>query len=75
MAGWPRATWALWTSKGACTWRPLKDLIIRSGHNIDPEVIEDALGAHPAVQLCAAVGARRILRAGCVVYAALRPSR
>ena len=34
-----------------------KDLIIRSGHNIDPKGIEDALGAHPAVQLCAAVGA------------------
>jgi fatty-acyl-CoA synthase len=34
-----------------------KDLIIRSGHNIDPQVIEDALAAHPAVQLCAAVGA------------------
>lgn len=34
-----------------------KDLIIRSGHNIDPKVIEDALGTHPAVQLCAAVGA------------------
>jgi fatty-acyl-CoA synthase len=34
-----------------------KDLIIRSGHNIDPKVIEDALGEHPAVQLCAAVGA------------------
>lgn len=34
-----------------------KDLIIRSGHNIDPKVIEDALGAHPAVQFCAAVGA------------------
>ena len=34
-----------------------KDLIIRSGHNIDPKVIEDALGSHPAVQLCAAVGA------------------
>jgi len=34
-----------------------KDLIIRSGHNIDPKVIEDALGGHPAVQLCAAVGA------------------
>ena len=34
-----------------------KDLIIRSGHNIDPTVIEDALGAHPAVALCAAVGA------------------
>ncbi|WP_284615347.1 acyl-CoA synthetase [Aquabacterium humicola] len=34
-----------------------KDLIIRSGHNIDPKVIEDALGSHPAVALCAAVGA------------------
>ncbi len=34
-----------------------KDLIIRSGHNIDPKVIEDALGDHPQVQLCAAVGA------------------
>lgn len=34
-----------------------KDLIIRSGHNIDPKVIEDALAAHPAVLLCAAVGA------------------
>jgi fatty-acyl-CoA synthase len=34
-----------------------KDLIIRSGHNIDPKMIEDALGAHPAVALCAAVGA------------------
>jgi fatty-acyl-CoA synthase len=34
-----------------------KDLIIRSGHNIDTQVIENALAAHPAVQLCAAVGA------------------
>jgi fatty-acyl-CoA synthase len=34
-----------------------KDLIIRSGHNIDPKVIEDALSAHPAVESCAAVGA------------------
>ncbi|MBC7729611.1 MAG: AMP-binding protein, partial [Microbacteriaceae bacterium] len=34
-----------------------KDLIIRSGHNIDPKMIEDALAAHPAVQLSAAVGA------------------
>jgi fatty-acyl-CoA synthase len=34
-----------------------KDLIIRSGHNIDPKVIEDALSAHFAVELCAAVGA------------------
>jgi fatty-acyl-CoA synthase len=34
-----------------------KDLIIRGGHNIDPKVVEDALGAHPAVQFAAAVGA------------------
>ena len=34
-----------------------KDLIIRSGHNIDPKMIEDAMAAHPAVQHCAAVGA------------------
>ena len=34
-----------------------KDLIIRGGHNIDPKTIEDALGAHPAVQMCAAIGA------------------
>ncbi len=34
-----------------------KDLIIRSGHNIDPQVIEQALECHPAVKACAAVGA------------------
>ena len=34
-----------------------KDLIIRGGHNIDPKTIEDALASHPAVRLCAAVGA------------------
>ncbi len=33
-----------------------KDLIIRGGHNIDPAVIEEALAAHPAVALAAAVG-------------------
>jgi fatty-acyl-CoA synthase len=33
-----------------------KDLIIRSGHNIDPLMIENALAAHPAVALAAAVG-------------------
>ncbi len=33
-----------------------KDLIIRSGHNIDPKLIEDAMASHPAVQHCAAVG-------------------
>jgi fatty-acyl-CoA synthase len=33
-----------------------KDLIIRSGHNIDPAITEEALAAHPAVQSAAAVG-------------------
>ncbi|WP_440106244.1 acyl-CoA synthetase [Acidovorax sp. BL-A-41-H1] len=51
-----------------------KDLIIRSGHNIDPKVIEDALGGHPAVQLCAAVGAPDAYAGELpVVYATLVP--
>ncbi len=51
-----------------------KDLIIRSGHNIDPKIIEDALGAHPAVQLCAAVGAPDAYAGELpVVFATLRP--
>lgn len=33
-----------------------KDLIIRSGHNIDPAMIEHCLEDHPAVALAAAVG-------------------
>ncbi len=33
-----------------------KDLIIRSGHNIDPQSIEEAFLANPVVQDCAAVG-------------------
>lgn len=33
-----------------------KDLIIRSGHNIDPSMIENAMATHPAVALAAAVG-------------------
>jgi fatty-acyl-CoA synthase len=33
-----------------------KDLIIRSGHNIDPVMIENAIAEHPAVALAAAVG-------------------
>ncbi|RYY97921.1 MAG: acyl-CoA synthetase, partial [Comamonadaceae bacterium] len=33
-----------------------KDVIVRSGHNIDPRLIEDALMQHPAVLLAAAVG-------------------
>jgi len=33
-----------------------KDLIIRSGHNIDPELIEEPLNAHPAVASSIAIG-------------------
>ncbi|MEP1209222.1 MAG: AMP-binding protein [Rhizobiaceae bacterium] len=33
-----------------------KDLIIRSGHNIDPAMIENAMSTHPSVALAAAVG-------------------
>ncbi|WP_137823773.1 AMP-binding protein [Pseudomonas sp. D(2018)] len=33
-----------------------KDLIIRSGHNIDPALIESCLESHPAVSMAAAVG-------------------
>ena len=33
-----------------------KDLIIRSGHNIDPQLIEEVLQQHPAVALASAVG-------------------
>ncbi len=33
-----------------------KDLIIRSGHNIDPLMIENAMHSHPAVAVAAAVG-------------------
>jgi fatty-acyl-CoA synthase len=33
-----------------------KDLIIRSGHNIDPAMIENAMSTHPSVLLAAAVG-------------------
>jgi fatty-acyl-CoA synthase len=51
-----------------------KDLIIRGGHNIDPRVIEDALGSHPAVQLCAAVGAPDAYAGELpVAFATLRP--
>lgn len=33
-----------------------KDLIIRSGHNIDPQAIEEVANSHPAVAVSAAVG-------------------
>ena len=33
-----------------------KDLIIRSGHNIDPAMIENAMSTHPAIAIAAAVG-------------------
>ncbi|SIO72987.1 fatty-acyl-CoA synthase/long-chain acyl-CoA synthetase [Burkholderia sp. GAS332] len=33
-----------------------KDLIIRGGHNIDPQLIEKPLHTHPAVGLAAAIG-------------------
>lgn len=33
-----------------------KDIIIRSGHNIDPVMIENAMAEHPAVAVAAAVG-------------------
>jgi fatty-acyl-CoA synthase len=33
-----------------------KDLIIRSGHNLDPQAIEEAFMQHAAVAVCAAVG-------------------
>ncbi|MCM2312839.1 MAG: acyl-CoA synthetase [Steroidobacteraceae bacterium] len=33
-----------------------KDLIIRGGHNIDPQLIEEVLATHPSVAMAAAVG-------------------
>ena len=33
-----------------------KDLIIRGGHNIDPQMIEDTLCRHPMVEIAAAIG-------------------
>jgi len=33
-----------------------KDLIIRSGHNIDPLIIEETANAYPAIRISAAVG-------------------
>lgn len=51
-----------------------KDLIIRSGHNIDPLMIENALAGHPAVALAAAVGMPDAYAGELpVCYVALRP--
>ena len=51
-----------------------KDLIIRSSHNIDPVVIEDALLRHPAVLMAGAVGAPDEYAGEVpVAYVALRP--
>jgi fatty-acyl-CoA synthase len=53
-----------------------KDLIIRSGHNIDPSMIEEALIRHPAVQLAAAVGKPDAYAGELpVAYVALRPGQ
>jgi len=52
-----------------------KDLIIRGGHNIDPQMIEDVLHQHPAVEMAAAVG-KPCDRVGelPVAYVSLNPS-
>lgn len=53
-----------------------KDLIVRSGHNIDPAVIEEALIQHPAVALAAAVGRPdRLAGELPVAYVELRPGQ
>jgi fatty-acyl-CoA synthase len=53
-----------------------KDLIIRGGHNLDPRVIEEALAAHEAVQIAAAIG-RPDRRLGelPIAYVQLKPGR
>ncbi|MFZ5732901.1 MAG: acyl-CoA synthetase [Pseudomonadota bacterium] len=51
-----------------------KDLIIRSGHNIDPLMIEDVFQRHPAVEMAAAVGQPdRYAGELPVCYVSLRP--
>ena len=52
-----------------------KDLIIRSGHNIDPKMVEEALHEHPAVEIVAVIG-RPDAYAGelPVAYVQLRPA-
>jgi fatty-acyl-CoA synthase len=52
----------------------VKDLIIRSGHNVDPLMIENAMAKHPAVALAAAVGLPDAYAGELpVCYVALRP--
>jgi fatty-acyl-CoA synthase len=53
----------------------VKDLIIRGGHNIEPNLIEEPAHRHPAVQLAAAVG-RPDRHAGelPVLYVQLKPN-
>ena len=51
-----------------------KDLIIRSGHNIDPLMIENAMATHAAVAMAAAVGMPDAYAGELpVCYVALRP--
>jgi len=51
-----------------------KDLIIRGGHNIDPGMIDQVLGAHPAVAYVAAVGSPdRYTGEMPVAYVTLKP--
>ncbi|MFL9901963.1 acyl-CoA synthetase [Paraburkholderia fungorum] len=51
-----------------------KELIIRSGHNIEPKLIEEPLQAHPAVAMVAAVGAPDAYSGEVpVAYVQLRP--
>ena len=51
-----------------------KDLIIRSGHNIDPLMIENAMTRHPSVAVAAAVGMPDVYAGELpVCYVALTP--
>lgn len=53
-----------------------KELIIRGGHNIDPKQIEEALQAHPAVALAAAIGSPDAYSGEVpVAYVELRPGQ
>jgi fatty-acyl-CoA synthase len=52
----------------------VKDVIIRSGHNIDPSMIEEVVSQHPDVVLAAAVGMPDAFAGELpVVYAVARP--